>query len=238
MSGTIKLGKSDKKYDKWLEWFRPEIRDEYDSLPRCYEGQTVFIIGGGPSVSRTNLKLIKDRPVLGCNDAFRLGTWVDWNLFCDRRWWMWNWHDLEKWPNRERAICIVPQLLEERNCNWPWLKILRRDEARFGLSVEQDTLCWNRGCGGAAINAAYLLGASKIVLIGFDMRVVEGKHNYHDHHKKEERPQIYQGSMIPFLKPMADAMKVTGLQIANATPGSAMNLFPVVRLEELLEQGW
>jgi len=37
---------------------------------------------------------------------------------------------------------------------------------------------------------------------------------------------------------MSDAMKVTGLQIANATPGSALDLFPVVRLEELLEQGW
>jgi hypothetical protein len=238
MGGTIKLGKPKDGYAKWLDWMIPEIRNEFDSLPRMYGDKTVFVIGGGPSVKSVNLKLIHKRPVVGCNDAFRLGTWVDWCVFADKRWWLWNWEELAQWPNRERAVCIVPQLLDGRAERWPWLKILRRDEARFGLSVEPDTLCWNRGCGGTAINMAYLLGASRIVLIGFDMRMVKGQHNYHDHHQKEERPQIYQNSMRPFLKPMSDAMKVTGLQIVNATPGSALDVFPIMSLEEVLEMGW
>lgn len=239
MGVQIKLGSSDGKYGGWLKWFGPEIRDEFDSLPRIYEGKTVFVIGGGPSLKHMDLKPIHNRPVLGCNDAFRLGTWVDWLVFADKRWWGWNQDELAKWPNRDRVICCVPQLLDGRPDKWPWLKILRRDEARFGLSTEQDTLCWNRGCGGAAINAAYLLGATRIVLLGFDMRInTAGEHNWHDNHKVKERPQIYQNSMIPFLKPMSDAMKVTGLQIANATPGSALTLFPMVSLEELLRKGW
>jgi hypothetical protein len=236
--GRIKIGNPDGKYGKWIDWFRPEIRDEYDSLPRPYSGQTVFVIGGGPSIRSTNLRLIHKRPVVGCNDAFRLGDWVDWVVFADHRWWVWNWEELAKWGNRERAIALVPQLLDGRAEKYPWLKILRRDEARFGLSVEQDTCCWNRGCGGAAINIAYLLGAARIVLVGFDMRVVKGEHNWHDHHKNTERDKIYQNSMMPFLKPMSDAMKVTGLQIVNATPGSAMDIFTVMSLEEVLEMGW
>jgi len=238
MGKTIGLGQSNKKYGGWLAWFRPEIRDEFDSLPRCYEGQTVFVIGGGPSINHLPLKLIRDRPVLGCNDAFRLGDWVDWLVFADRRWWMWNCDEVAKWKNRENVISLVPQLLDERAEKWNWLWILRRDEARFGLSVEQDTVCWNRGCGGAAINVAYLLGASRVVLLGFDMQMWKGKHNWHDYHRVEERPQIYQNSMMPFLKPMSDAMKVTGLQICNATPKSALDIFPVKPLEELLEMGW
>lgn len=238
MSGVIKVGKSDDKYWKWLDWFKPEIREEYDSLPRVFQGQTVFVLGGGPSLNHTKLDLIKKRPVVGCNDAFRLGTWVDWCVFADRRWFGWNEIELAKWPNRERVVCCVPQLLEKRNTDWPWLKILRRDEARFGLSVEQDTLCWNRGCGGTAINVAYLLGAARIVLLGFDMRVVDGSHNWHNYHQKEERARIYQSSMMPFLKPMSDAMKVTGLQIVNATPKSALNIFTHLSLEEVLAMGW
>ncbi len=237
MMGQIKFGGSDGKYQGWKAWFIPEIRDEYYSIPRVFEDQTVFVIGGGPSIKHTNLKLVKDRNVLGCNDAFRLGTWVDWIIFADKRWWVWNHEELEKWPNRDHALCLVPQLMDAREA-YPWLKFVRRDEARFGLSVEQDTICWNRGCGGAAINAAYLLGARRIVLLGFDMRVVENKHNWHDYHQKEERPKIYQNSMMPFLKPMSDAMKVTGLEIVNCTPGSALNLFPERRLEEILELGW
>ncbi len=238
MGKTIKVGPPNGKYGKWLEWFRPEVRDEFDSLPRPYEGQTVFVVGGGPSINHTPLQLIKHRAVVGCNDAFRLGEWVDWLVFADRRWWMWNSDEVAQWKNRERVVSLVPQLLDERIEKWPWLKILRRDEGRFGLSVEQDTCCWNRGCGGAAINVAYLLGAAQIVLLGFDMRMVQESHNWHGHHQKQERPQIYQNSMIPFLKPMSDAMKVTGLQIVNATPRSAMDLFPVMTLEEVLEMGW
>lgn len=239
MGGQIKIGtpKGDGYY-KWKEYFTPEARSRFDSLPRPFEGQTVFVIGGGPSIKSMPLKQIAKRPVVGCNDAFRLGTWVDWLVFGDMRWFRWNHEELAKWPNRERAVCIVPQLLEDRTEKWPWLKILRRDEARFGLSVESDTVCWNRGCGGTAINVAYLLGAARIVLIGFDMRIVDGEHNWHAYHQKMERPQIYQNSMVPFMKPMSDAMKVTGLQIANATPGSALNLFPMHSLDELEEMGW
>ena len=238
MAGVIKLGGSDNKYQGWLPWFDESQRHLYDRLPVPYLGQTVFVVGGGPSLKSTNLKLIKKRPVVGCNDAFKLGAWVDWAVFADKRWWGWNHEEVSRWENRERVVCLVPQLLGDGREKWPWLKILRRDEARFGLSVEPDTVCWNRGCGGAAINVAYLLGASKVVLLGFDMRIVEGKHNWHDNHQKVERDKIYQGSMMPFLKPMSDAMKVTGLQIVNATPGSAMNLFPVKTLEEVLEMGW
>jgi len=238
MGGVIKLGQSPDKYHGWLKWFSVDIRDEFDSLPRMYEGQTVFVIGGGPSIKHMNLKLIKDRPVLGCNDAFRLGDWVDWLVFADMRWWRWNWEEVAQWKNREQVISLVPQLLDGRAERWPWLKILRRDESRFGISVEPDTLCWNRGCGGTAINAAYLLGALRVVLLGFDMRMVDGDHNWHNYHQKQERDKIYQSSMMPFLKPMGDAMKVTGLQIVNATPGSALNLFPMKPLEELLRMGW
>ena len=263
---TIKIGPpKNPDYIKWLAWMDPAIRDRFDSIPRAYEGQTVFVLGGGPSIRTTNLKLIKDRPVLGCNDAWRLGDWVDWMVFADRRWFFWEreglqtWQELERWQNRENVIGLVPQLLnlteEEVECGeeyhrytvmvkrrktpkWPWLKVVRRDEARFGLSVEQDTVCWNRGCGGAAINVAYLLGAKQVVLLGFDMQMVKGEHNWHNHHQKEERPQIYQNSMRPFMKCFSDALKVTSLQVVNATPGSALDVFPVMPLEEVLEMGW
>ncbi len=240
MGSFIKLGQSPEKYHGWMDYYRLP-RGLYDSLPRPYEGQTVFVIGGGPSINHINLKLIADRPCVGCNSAYKLdpkGQWLDWLVFCDKRWFGWNHEELKLWPNREHVISLVPQLLERREDLWPWLKVVRRDEARFGLSVDQDTVCWNRGCGGAAINVAYLLGAIRIVLLGFDMKVVEGKHNWHDDHQKAERDKIYQNSMMPFLKPLGDSMKVTGLQIANATPGSALREFEMVPLEELLKRGW
>lgn len=234
--GTIKPGPYNPKYQGWLNHFSTD-RHRFYSIPRCFEGQTVFILGGGPSLSKINFSAISERAILGINNAFSLGTWVDWCMFSDNRWWKWNFEEVEKWPNRDHMLSLCPGLLEEQEEKWPWLKIVRRDEARFGLSVEPDTVCWNRSAGGAALNVAYLMGASRAILLGFDMRTIKGKHNWHDFHKKQERDQIYRSSMMPFLKCMSDAMKVTGFEIYNATEDSALDLFPKITLKEVLRDG-
>ena len=45
--------------------------------PQIWKGQTVFILGGGPSLNEANLDLIHDRRVIGVNNAYQLGSWVD-----------------------------------------------------------------------------------------------------------------------------------------------------------------
>ena len=45
--------------------------------PKIWEGQTAFIIGGGPSINDLDMDLIKDRRVIGTNNAYQMGGWVD-----------------------------------------------------------------------------------------------------------------------------------------------------------------
>jgi hypothetical protein len=46
-------------------------------IPKMWKGQTVFIIGGGPSLNGTPLHLIHEHRVIGVNCAYMLGDWVD-----------------------------------------------------------------------------------------------------------------------------------------------------------------
>ena len=45
--------------------------------PKIWKGGTAYIIGGGPSVNDADLSLIHDRRVIGVNNAYSLGGWVD-----------------------------------------------------------------------------------------------------------------------------------------------------------------
>jgi hypothetical protein len=65
-----------------------------DAAPRPYwkpkkewEGETAFILGGGPSLLLEDLSALHNRCVIGVNNAYRLGPWVDFCWFGDIKWW-------------------------------------------------------------------------------------------------------------------------------------------------------
>ena len=124
-------------------------------------------------------------------------------------------------------ITVREELFDE-----PGIHVVRRYTSQHGISQDQGTLVWNRNSGGCAINLAFHLGARKIVLLGYDMRKVDGQHNYHTDHPKEDNPDpnynVYEDQFIrPFESIMSDARKF-GLEIVNATPGSALKWVPIV----------
>ena len=67
-------------------------------IPKIWEGQTCYILGGGPSLTRMNLDLIKGKHIIGVNNAYRLGDWVDICWYGDCRWFDWHQHHLRYFP--------------------------------------------------------------------------------------------------------------------------------------------
>ena len=80
-----------------------------------------------------------------------------------------------------------------------------------------------------------VFGCSKVVLLGFDMRVVDGKKNFHDEYIGWENTphNIHEKYLqcIPYIA--RDAEKI-GLEIYNATPDSAITQFGYTALEDIL----
>ena len=216
------------------------------NAPEIWPDQTVYIIGGGQSVLDLDLRPIHKRPVIGVNNAFEKGPWVDVTFFGDKRWWENNWKKLFRHP------CLIVT-----NNNWQYfrkvdrVKQMKRNNRAGIWWRTQNELCWNKNSGGAAVNLAYLLGAAKIVLLGFDMKVGERKdlhsgHNWHDdhtrHHPKGPDDGIYKDRFIPAfrrIKVDLDQLNMNGngrrqVEILNASPDSAMDYFPIVALEDTL----
>ena len=95
------------------------------------------------------------------------------------------------------------------------------------------TIVNNGNCSGyGAVNLAFHLGVNRIILVGFDMRVVDSQHNYHNEHRRKMKDDIYQREYIPNFDSIREPLEKEGVVIFNATPESALKCFPMVSLKD------
>lgn len=196
------------------------------TISKLWPGQTVFIIGGGPSLIEQDLTPIHNRRVIGVNDAFKLGDWVDVCWWSDCRWGVWNQTKLAQFQGLNVSCTRC-------NCEHTNTLQVRRQHA-MGISTNPEEINWNRNSGASAINLAYHLGARRVVLLGFDMKVQNGEHNWHQNHQFKPRPGVYEERFLPVFEHIKQDADRLGLDIINSTPDSALTLFPYVELEGVL----
>ena len=235
-------------------------------IPRLWEGGTAFIIGGGLSMPRlfgVPEKLIKkvcdqqepasvysdyykplhDRHVIGINNAYKLGSWIDFLLFVDGSWFQAHLKGLERVKSVKVSCCN--KFEESQYKQGLHVKYAARDQSKkYGLSDAKRKLVWNGNGGGAAIDLAVHLGALNIVLFGLDMKSgqISGKevsHWHGAHYEKFKDPQMIKrpnyNKHLQCFKPIKRDAKAKCVRIYNCSPDSAIDCFEKVSLEEALK---
>jgi len=208
-------------------------------VPRMWTESVVYIIGGGPSV-KEQLHLIeklKGKRVIAVNDAYILGDWIPICFFGDAGWL--KYHDVEEVIYKKDGITrhgirSFPGMIVGFNQNKPRSYLYRIERKSDGFSTDPRFLAWNGNSGSAAINLAYLLGAKKIVLIGFDMQLgVDGNSNWHQNLKDNPNANCYTIYMKR-MKKIDIEMKEKGVKIdiVNCSPRTQLNIFRAGCLEE------
>jgi hypothetical protein len=159
--------------------------------------------------------------------------WADALYGCDSRWW--NEHkgcmgfEGERWSTHDDGKSTAnnkTQVANDYGVN------LVNGAQGVGFSTDQGLIHYNDNSGFQALNLAILFGSRYIVLVGFDMRHVGGKSHFFGDHPKSlyQRPE-YQSFVNKFDK----ATPPEGVQIINATPDSALTCYPMMGLEDALE---
>jgi hypothetical protein len=115
---------------------------------------------------------------------------------------------------------------------------------RYGLShmkgvqrpgLGKNLIHLNGNSGFQAINLAYLFGARRILLLGFDMKPGPNgeKHHHPDHPLPCVQAQTFEQWIYASTK-LAEDLRTGGCEVINCTPGSALTVWPYVPLEEAL----
>jgi hypothetical protein len=208
-------------------------------IPKIWPNKTFVLLGGGPSLPKLlEGKKFDKCPVIGINDSFRFGDWVNVCFFGDTKWYWWNKEDLksfrglkitcDRMRNPDKAVGDYFGTVKRE----PEIKVVRHSNS-YGICTERSKLFFNSSSGAAAINLAWWLGANRIILLGFDMRLVDGERNWRRH--PNFKPGVQKGYKN-FLKAFdfiaKDANKLH-LEILNATPDSGLKHFPFIKPEKL-----
>jgi len=201
-----------------------------------WEGEVCVILGGGRSLSQVNLKLLVKSRVIAVNDAYKLGEW-DLCYFKDG-----NWFDQDAFRDHPEAGMNRDQLLNfkglkvtssSEDLNDSSIHVLQRGR-RDHLERDPNFITHTCNAGAEATALAIMLGCNPIVLVGFDMKTEKGKHNWHDNHVREIPSSIYKDYYMRPFQALAKDAKELGVSIINCTIGSALDTFPIVALEEVL----
>ena len=213
------------------------MKSEYWKVPEMWKGATVYILGGAPSLLDEKLELIEDKKVIGVNCAFLLGDWVDIVWFGDPPWFDWNEEKLAEFGGLKACCC------EKMRFDQPAIKVLERGK-KMGLEDGKNyrtRISWNWSSGGSAVNLATLLGASKVVLLGFDMKPDDkGRNWWHNLHKNKLDLSVrdpYPMYMESF-EHIAEDAKTLGVEIVNSTMCSIIpeDWIPKRPLEEVVSE--
>ena len=197
------------------------------SVPPEWAGERCFIIGGGPSFDPRVIPKLKGR-IIAVNAAGFYAEHADVMFWADQRFLRWNVNDMKYFLGKYLIARHPPFEIGTKGLD---IKRLRR-EPEFGLSTNPRLL---RGLcsGSAAINLAFLFGATEIVLLGFDMQPVAGADNFHAMHKVKTASRNYDNFMAHF-PPMAKSLADRGIAVHNTSRGSRLTCFPKTNIEEFL----
>jgi hypothetical protein len=162
-------------------------------------------------------------------DAYRLMPWADVLYGCDAKWW--NEHkgcpdyQGEKWSSHDEGTNKKLPEAEAYGLN------LVEGRDKPGFSLDPECIHYGSNSGFQAVNLALLWGATTVVLVGFDMRRVEGRAHFFGEHPPALRTGMAYERFVEYFN---RAKVPDGVRILNATPGSALQCYPAVDLSEAL----
>lgn len=200
----------------------------WDPSPE-WSGQDAYVVGGGDSLRHFDWDLIRGKNTIGCNSNFILGaSIIKINIFGDRLWW----EKIGKLQGHKFAgrfaACTTTAIKDAPD----WLLSIPRTKKQMGLGT--DKLAWNHNTGSLALNLALILGAKRVFLLGFDMKLGQDKKaNWHDLRYESARPDVYPKFLEGWRFVARDLPSVfPGREVVNLTDDSELDYFPKVSLAD------
>ena len=205
-------------------------------IERAWEGMTAVVIGGGPSLSLKQVRHVAkarlhDRcRVIAVNDAcFLSWGWADWLHACDAKWWLWH-PEAALFPGTKTTM--EKEELTKASAGFEEVLPIRNAGIE-GFEEDPSAVKNGRNGGYQALHLAAHAGASRVILLGIDMKAAPGKQQWFGMH-----PNLvgvdYETAMLPYWNSIVEPLKLRGISVLNCSPASALKCFPEAEVEAAL----
>ena len=188
-----------------------------------WDRQDALIIGGGPSIKNLDWSLFEKENTIGCNTAFIHGPNVcKICIFGDYVWWTKFQTRLQEYADAGGVVFTNNHKITASNYKFKWVWTIGRETK----GLHRRSLGWNGNIGASAINLAILLGAKRVFLLGYDMKIIDGRSNWHDYilNRKLVRPSVYVKFSTQYIPVIKDwKSKFPDVEIWNVTSDSGLS---------------
>lgn len=169
------------------------------------------VLATGPSLALEQVEAVKHLPTIAVSNAYQLAPWALAVVAADKAWWR---RHAEAMTFPGRRFALFPE------CDMPGLEIVKRTDA----------ISYGTNSGLLACHVAMtVFGASRLLLLGFDMR---GTHYFGPHvGLKNTSPERFAEFRRQFAR-----WRPKGVEVINCTPGSALTCFPTRSLDACLAE--
>lgn len=166
-----------------------------------------FLLGPGPSMNRDLAERVRGNKVCAVGNAYELAPWADVLVANDVKWWQKH-SDAHKFAGRKFTA----------------------NQIRGVERVKPNTFGSISNSGVLGLDVLRNEGATKVVLLGFDMH---GTHFFGPYtngctNTSDKRREVHKQQFAQWAK------KNPSVEVVNATEGTHLKCFPIVRLDEVL----
>lgn len=200
----------------------------------AWTGATVVVLGGGPSLTVEQVEQVREVhgrvKCIAVNNSFRLAPWSDVLMASDADWHARN-PDAAEFAglrvavegNRlDASIHVVPK------------SILPVQNVTTMPAAGDDRLIAGRNGVHHALNLSVLCGATTVILLGCDGAPRDGRSHWHEGHAGKPIPDDFWSEMQRSFSAQENALAARGVNVLNCSPGSSINSFPKVTLDDAL----
>lgn len=196
-------------------------------------GKAVAIIASGPTAKKAGIELLKGRlPVIAIKENVELCPWADVVYGCDGPWWE-NQQGLPKFAGLKVAYASSLRV------RYPDIRLIDIHKAEDRILVDAPGVLGSGGNSGfQAINLAVQFGATRLLLIGFDLNDRSGVHWYgrnRGNGRNNPTQENFRRWIAAFAASLSDFSRL-GIDVVNASTNSAMTGFKKQTVERTLAE--
>lgn len=202
----------------------------YWTVQEEWKGETVFMVGGGPSLRGVSLDCLRGRRVVAINSSYLKVPFADLLFFGDARWFLEHREGLDIAAFKGRIASCSSSVSHPRVLN------LNRVVPPPGYAEARDAVASQRTSLQGAMNLVGHLGARKIVLVGIDMgRAPDGVSHHHAPHPWPPRPgNVVWDEQMHMLESIVEPLKRHKIEVVNTSPVSRIPWWPKQSLQDVL----
>lgn len=207
------------------------------SVPKLWPGESVVIICCGPSLTQDDVTYCRGKArVIVVNDAYNYAPWADVLYACDAKFWRWE-HEGKRpsvfQGNGLNAHTVSGLKYSLAPTNYPGVQALQ-NTGREGLELNPTGLKTGVNSGYQSLNLAIHLGAARILLLGYDMQKVGGRHHCFGDHPERSSPPFT--AFVGYYAKLAPILQKRNIQVVNCSRHTALHCFPRQSLAQALPE--